>query len=119
MIVSNEVFIYRIKFCWDVITSPGVNNLGILSPVIREVFTLFDASRILIVVVIMQTLQYKINEISCADRMEFKQNKHDKIKVMWRNSMLLHTTVLVDDKKDWDDIDDIWMNFRCNVLFRF
>lgn len=38
------------------ITSPGVNNRGILSPVTKELFTLFDASRIFIVVVIIDCL---------------------------------------------------------------
>lgn len=41
------------------ITSPGVNNLGILSSVIRDVFTLLDASRMLIVVVMVSTVQSK------------------------------------------------------------
>lgn len=70
---SEELFltnplVYLIKFCCVVITSPGVNNFGILSPVINELFTLFDASRILIVVVMIQ----KIENISINNDRNYK-----------------------------------------------
>lgn len=68
------------------ITSPGVNNLGIVSPVINELFTLFDASLMLIVVVMILTISARLLKMLYKNLIEIENVNTTKLEVMRRNA---------------------------------